>query len=692
MSWFNNLKIAQKLGLSFGICLLLALAAGAVAVTKMASMNANTATIMAGPFDELATVAELRSDMKQYRLWQLRYMLATTANVKASIRQDLSKTADEIDKGIAKYQKLAKDPTDAGNIDVLQQRWQEYRQLDAKFFELGAAADIGPAVKFMGSEAFQKFNSVSDQVNVIVKWTETAGTGMASASNSAYLSAKTLVTILLVIAFIVGCAMAIMVTRAITGVVNEIDGRLATLNSICLANLNLAVEELAKGNLKSEIVTGTTPLTYSSKDEFGTLATSINGMIAKVKGTIDAYGRAQKSLAAMIEHAHTMVIEGVNSLDKNALIPLCDGIGALAQGDLTKQVNAHIEKMPVDDTDFGKLAVAVNSVGARIEVAVENYKQSQAALSNLISQARMSADTIAATSSELASSSEDLSDRTSEQASSLEETASSMEEMTGTVKQNAENAKHANEIAGKARTAAHDGGEIVVKAIASMDEINSSSRRIADIISVIDEIAFQTNLLALNAAVEAARVGEQGRGFAVVASEVRNLAGRSSTAAKEIKALVQDSVRKVQDGTDMVNKSGQQLQEIVAAVNQVAEIVAEISAASQEQSAGIEQVNKAVAQMDEITQQNAALVEEAAGSSQTMSQQARELQQLVGKFKIVAGEGISSAPAQIMGASHEQIRFSKPTIERVAKPKNGSKKHGGLQVVGGSSTDDYIEF
>jgi len=235
---------------------------------------------------------------------------------------------------------------------------------------------------------------------------------------------------------------------------------------------------------------------------------------------------------------------------------------------------------------------------------------------------------------EIAQGSADLSQRTEEQAAALEETASSMEELTSTVKQSADNAGQANQLAGAARIEAEQGGQVVDQAIAAMRAINQSSRKIADIISVIDEIAFQTNLLALNAAVEAARAGEQGRGFAVVASEVRKLAQRSADAAKEIKALITDSVIKVEDGSQLVERSGQTLQDIVGAVKKVSDIVAEIAAAAREQASGIEQVNKAILQMDQATQQNAALVEETASASQAMGDQATELQKLMGFFKL----------------------------------------------------------
>jgi len=235
---------------------------------------------------------------------------------------------------------------------------------------------------------------------------------------------------------------------------------------------------------------------------------------------------------------------------------------------------------------------------------------------------------------EISAGNANLSQRTEEQSSSLEETASSMEEMTSTVKQNADNASQANQLAMAARAEAEKGGAVVNRAVQAMTDINESSQRISAIIGVIDEIAFQTNLLALNAAVEAARAGEQGRGFAVVASEVRGLAGRSATAAKEIKELIQDSVKKVEDGSTLVGNSGRTLAGIVSSVKKVSDIIAEIAAASREQSSGIEQVNKAVMQMDEMTQQNAALVEEAAAASQSMAQQARSLSESMDRYRI----------------------------------------------------------
>jgi methyl-accepting chemotaxis protein len=249
-----------------------------------------------------------------------------------------------------------------------------------------------------------------------------------------------------------------------------------------------------------------------------------------------------------------------------------------------------------------------------------------------------------------------LTDRSAEQASSLEETAASMEEMTATVRQNADNARNANQLADAARAQAETGGEVAGRAVQAMAEINTSSRRIADIIGVIDEIAFQTNLLALNAAVEAARAGEQGRGFAVVAIEVRNLAQRSGTAAREIKALIQDSVTKVQHGSALVDESGRHLNDIVVSVKKVAHIISEISTASQEQARGLDQVNTAVSQMDGVTQQNSAMAEQASAVASTMKSQAKQLIDLVAVFRVNESAGSSSASSASRWQDHDARR------------------------------------
>ncbi len=304
-------------------------------------------------------------------------------------------------------------------------------------------------------------------------------------------------------------------------------------------------------------------------------------------------------------------------------------VAAANQGDLTRRIDTQ-----------GKAGLLVQ-IGSGINDLTEN-------MAGLVSQVKTAAAEVSRAADEISQGAATLSQRTEEQASSLEETASSMEQMTSTVKQNADNAGQASKLAVAARDQADKGGAVVGKAVNAMTGINQASKKIADIIGVIDEIAFQTNLLALNAAVEAARAGEQGRGFAVVATEVRSLAGRSATAAKEIKALIQDTVQKVDEGSELVKQSGATLEQIVGAVKKVSDIVAEIAAASHEQSSGIEQVNKAVMRLDELTQNDAALVEETSAASQSMAQQARGLNASMQRYQVNA---TAAAPAPVAPAA-----------------------------------------
>ena len=321
------------------------------------------------------------------------------------------------------------------------------------------------------------------------------------------------------------------------------------------------------------------------------------------------------------------LVIGVHFLLRNiVLTPLNRAVHLLdlvANGDLTTKVDVH------SNNEIGRLFSAIRSM--------------QQALLTTVSRVRSSSDSIDTNAKEIAAGNMDLSSRTEQQASSLEETAASMEQLTGTVKQNADNALQANQLAHSASSTASKGGEVVSQVVDTMQAINESSRRIVDIISVIDGIAFQTNILALNAAVEAARAGEQGRGFAVVASEVRSLAQRSAAAAKEIKSLIDASVEKVEAGSQLVEQAGATMGEVVTSVQRVTDIVGEIAEASREQSTGIEQVNRAITQMDEVTQQNAALVEQAAAAAQSLQAQATNLVGAVSIFKIDAHQVASPA-------------------------------------------------
>ncbi|MFC3034844.1 methyl-accepting chemotaxis protein [Pseudoalteromonas fenneropenaei] len=355
----------------------------------------------------------------------------------------------------------------------------------------------------------------------------------------------------------------------------------------------------------------------------------------KEEGKQGFYLKLTKGLNNLISVIDDAVSENGNMLD------------AMANGDLSRRIVKDYQGA------FDKLKRDANATADK--------------LTEVINRISTAASLVANGAEEISQGNADLSQRTEEQASSLEETASSMEEMTSTVKQNADNARIANQLAEETCSKAEIGGTVVSRAVDSMSAINDSSKKIADIIGVIDEIAFQTNLLALNAAVEAARAGEQGRGFAVVAGEVRNLAQRSAAAAKEIKDLIRDSVGKVEDGTVLVNESGATLKDIVASVRKVTQMISDIASASQEQSSGIEQVNKAVAQMDEMTQQNAALVEQASAAGESMAEQANDMRRLLNFFTI-ANELGSEVPAKLNGSKPKPQIEHKETKAAVKAP------------------------
>ncbi len=360
--------------------------------------------------------------------------------------------------------------------------------------------------------------------------------------------------------------------------------------------------------------------------------------------------------------------EGINKLSEVTETGLKDVLrvaNALANADLTQTIDKEYRGL------FGQTKDGVN-------ITVVNLKK-------LIDEIKVSVDSIGTSSKEIASGNTDLSQRTEEQASSLEETAASMEELNSTVKHNAENAKEANQLANSASAIAQKGGVVVKEVVTTMSSINQSSRKIVDIISVIDGIAFQTNILALNAAVEAARAGEQGRGFAVVATEVRNLAQRSAAAAKEIKTLIDDSVSKVEVGTRLVDDAGKTMEDIVNAVKHVTDIMSEISAASIEQSQGIEQVNQAITQMDEVTQQNAALVEEAAAAAESLEEEAHSLTLSVSVFKLgerkltrALADPVSSLTVAKPAAKHAASTTKKPVSPSKLKalPNKPAAKDG----------------
>ncbi|NHZ38050.1 methyl-accepting chemotaxis protein [Massilia rubra] len=405
-----------------------------------------------------------------------------------------------------------------------------------------------------------------------------------------------------------------------------------------------------------------------------------------LQNSITALGALQKRL---VEEASADVGRSIASA---RTLMLWQGAAALVIGVLAAWWITRSITLPINDAVRVARTVAAGDLSARIAPGsssetgqlLEALGEMNAGLRNIVSQVRNGTDAIATASNQIASGNMDLSARTEQQASSLEETASSMEELTSTVKQNADNARQANQLAISASHVAVQGGSVVAQVVDTMGSINESSHKIVEIISVIEGIAFQTNILALNAAVEAARAGEQGRGFAVVASEVRNLAQRSAAAAKEIKMLIDDSVEKVAQGSELVDRAGTTMQAIVTSIKSVADMMGEITAASVEQTAGIEQINQAITQMDEVTQQNAALVEQAAAAAGALQDQAGTLAGVVSVFKLPAGaEQTGPRPAPRALAT----RAPGESATRAVAPAVGRTRE-----VAAAGPDDWEEF
>ncbi len=404
--------------------------------------------------------------------------------------------------------------------------------------------------------------------------------------------------------------------------------------------------------------------------KMGEISEMIEGAAKRVESSGNEAAGAAQTAIVMGLLVSALVLLGVSVVFTRAITRPLDAAvrlaRAVAEGDLTHRIDVQSKD------EIGQLMQALKDM-------TDN-------LVTIVSQVRTGTDNVATASNQIATGNLDLSSRTEEQASSLEETASSMEELTSTVKQNAENARQANQLVRSTSDVAVKGGQVVDHVVDTMASIKDSSRKIADIIGVIDGIAFQTNILALNAAVEAARAGEQGRGFAVVAAEVRNLAQRSAGAAKEIKSLIEDSVSQVDAGGKLVDEAGKTMGEIVTSVKRVTDIMSEIAAASQEQSAGIEQINQAITQMDDVTQQNAALVEQAAAAAGSLQEQASSLSQAVSVFKL-DGMSYQQQPA------HSSVQNRAPAMLGTSKGTKARSPSAQKKLATTSSSDgEWEEF
>jgi len=501
-----------------------------------------------------------------------------------------------------------------------------------------------------------------------------------------------------------------------------VEGVNGTLDAV-IGPLNVAakyVEDISQGNIPAKITDTYNGDFNTIKNNLNQCIDAVNNMITDAAMLADAAEQGQlatRADASKHQGDFRKIIDGVNHTLDSVIGPLnvtADCVDRISKGDIPPAITDHYNgdfntikdnlnqciaavNRLVSDTNMLSEAAADGRVTARADATqhqgdfrkvVEGVNATLQTIVEPILAVKTAVEAITTAADEISSGNSDLSSRTEQQASSLEETAASMEELASTVKQNAENAKQANQLALAASGVAIKGGEVVADVVSTMSGINDSARKIEDIISVIDGIAFQTNILALNAAVEAARAGEQGRGFAVVAGEVRNLAQRSASAAKEIKELITDSVSKTTEGTKQVENAGKTMEEVVTSVKRVADIISEIAAASVEQSTGIDQVNNAVTSMDEVTQQNAALVEEAAAAAESLVDQANQLAEAVSVFKLDGGSTAFSASK----ASARPVARAPQARPAAAKPVARSAPARVVAKTGTDDSGDWEEF
>ena len=569
----RDISVRAKVIAAFACTIIALLAVGAMSMTKLAAVNSRAQTVNEKYLPSMRVLGDLGYRVLRARQLQATYLLDTTEERRTSDLNTIRTIESDVGDSIREIRRLSDPGGERDLIDGWVGEWQDYVAQQEKLVSIWHNEGPAAAVVFYTGPLKRKFNTLRSDLAANISYTTEHGESETQAEQEAFQKAKTWITFALgvgvLLCLIAGAAIIFAVSRP-------------------LGTLTAKVKVLASGNLAVDIPEA------ARKDEVGMLASAI----AKFKEQLEAAEHSKNAQEELLERAKArqtaLIVDSIGA-----------GLDALAHGDLTHRIEAELSGA------FAKLKDDFNASMARLQDSMKSVLSS--------------ANGISTGAGQIAQATDDLSRRTEQQAAGLEQTAAALEQITATVTNTARNAQNASAIVGTAKAGAEAGGQVVETTVQAMGQIEQSSKRITDIIGVIDEIAFQTNMLALNAAVEAARAGDAGRGFAVVASEVRTLAQRSSNAAKEIKSLIQTSSQHVDVGVKCVAESGNALTRIAAQVVEIDALMSEMLDAARQQSTGIGGVNTAVAEMDQVTQRNAAMVEQTTAASRELARETAEL-------------------------------------------------------------------